>query len=861
MCRLLRSSILALTLASSAYGAPPDVDLLEGDKEAAQGRMALLNEARQATSRDQELVATGFTLAGGASAQVVLLSHFSEPIEVSVEALGIPNGRFPVGTVEVLPRVPIYLDLTETLPKKSKVFQEGSLRVRFFGDPQMLSGWIVERRGKEVFEIPLIKREEAKAARLQSFWDTDILPGSSPVYFLHNADDTPLVVRILEGGFAKGGARTLHMAPGATKKVHPVNSRGSLEFEHDGATGALVVSGRLENGVAVAALPVVPAESELERGWESLPFALHDSEGHEFEPSLSLFDARRAGDPQQVQVDLLEPRSGAVVLTSSLITESSAIKTVNLRALLKEGLESVPPAMRVKVRSAEPGVLPMAVALSDDGSARDLLLAPSSSGHPSGQYPLPSLSGRSVRTTLLNVGRNSTEVLAHIAWEDGEYALKPLTLSPGEVRQIEIAQIALDGQSDILGRTLDLDYEEGYLQWVSRPSGAIIARTEVLENDTTDTYGFNCATCCPQSPFGELVPDPLLFGVGANPLFQTCVVYFTCTGQTGPFPRTGATLTYSPPFSWNGIRISASGAGEGTPEFELIDETLDFACVSRPTLVMEEGDVVAVDVRITDVSLPGNRISISLGPEGSSSSGQLVVKLRNPQNSAATRTIFQGTRAAGNYTFNFGNLNLYPNNTTYREVFAEWSVGNQVVSSSFAYYLEVLGPYTQTCYNTPREADYGPPEVFVGTSTSACQWGSHPFFHDFLAAVNLNGSGKDIFNRSVVIEFACTNPPSTSPQFCSTTGAFSRCSRFRFPGTIRTSCGLSPTANRTVARAVSSSALNCGDRVYIEGVGERTVEDSGLLASTAQLDHYQGVGQAACSGWGNTQRKTFKLTP
>jgi hypothetical protein len=70
------------------------------------------------------------------------------------------------------------------------------------------------------------------------------------------------------------------------------------------------------------------------------------------------------------------------------------------------------------------------------------------------------------------------------------------------------------------------------------------------------------------------------------------------------------------------------------------------------------------------------------------------------------------------------------------------------------------------------------------------------------------------------------------------------------------------TANQTVAVANvhdSTSPLQCGDIIFVAGVGQRTVTDTGLGLASNQADHYDGVSGCNVVGPAIGSRKTFKI--
>lgn len=173
----------------------------------------------------------------------------------------------------------------------------------------------------------------------------------------------------------------------------------------------------------------------------------------------------------------------------------------------------------------------------------------------------------------------------------------------------------------------------------------------------------------------------------------------------------------------------------------------------------------------------------------------------------------------------------------------------QTATTSRSYSITVLGDYKNTCYNTPSETEFGGGTVVAGTTTgpAECPWSSREFIAGFLNEVIENGSGVDSSNTPIQLEWICGNAPPSSPAYNGW--------RYRRPTTITTRCGNTPTLGVTVA----ASPLGCGTHVLINGIGCKTVQDTGGGLAVDQIDNYQGIGRSACSGWANLRRKVVRL--
>jgi len=260
-----------------------------------------------------------------------------------------------------------------------------------------------------------------------------------------------------------------------------------------------------------------------------------------------------------------------------------------------------------------------------------------------------------------------------------------------------------------------------------------------------------------------------------------------------------------------------------------------------PVSAQQPAGVTTIRVDVTAASIPQDRITVVLEPAGVS--GTLVVEVRG----ATAHTVFTGTRSGGTHQISFGIPSL-PNGQEFTEVKATWNVGSASAADTFPYHFRVLGDYNHTKYNTPNEAFCtGPSSAFAYTS-GGC--GGDPGCSNTWDATRKdqwfselweNGSGYHASLGFMSREWVCSTAPARQvPSPCPQCGGV-----------------LSP--NQHVAVKPGHPFLNCGDTVYVHGIGTRTVKDKGGGLAEAQLDHY--IGTSGCNRYGGSygNHKTIKL--
>ncbi len=172
-------------------------------------------------------------------------------------------------------------------------------------------------------------------------------------------------------------------------------------------------------------------------------------------------------------------------------------------------------------------------------------------------------------TTWLNLGSKPAKVVAQLDWaEGGAYALPEITIASGASYRLDFAELIRKAQPDLLEREIDPSYQSGFFRWSARGgSRRLLARTEVNPVEG-GRFGFNCAGCCLEFPYGAIEPTSVAFPVGAAVPFVACEYRNTCSGgPLGPFNASSPSLTVPSPFTWNGFTLRASGSGSGTLSF------------------------------------------------------------------------------------------------------------------------------------------------------------------------------------------------------------------------------------------------------------------------------------------------------
>jgi len=272
-----------------------------------------------------------------------------------------------------------------------------------------------------------------------------------------------------------------------------------------------------------------------------------------------------------------------------------------------------------------------------------------------------------------------------------------------------------------------------------------------------------------------------------------------------------------------------------------------------------EVDVAVVDVTIEEADVTMDLVKVKLEPAGLS--GELKLELIEPDNHVIRSEI----RTSGTHEETFDIPNLARGE--YMKVKATWLVMEASATDELDHHIKVLGKYRHSQYNTPEEAQCaGPPERAYITEEDAN--GISQCFNDpprnftvttlqqeFISQVNLNGSGISTNFGDVQRDFFC---PTTA---AAPSDASGRTFRQR---AIEPACSGLTLGDNTVARRPGHPDLDCGDQVFIQDVGLKTVTDlcpvcpDMLTADEVdQLDNF--TTDARCSGINDLARNAVTI--
>lgn len=824
---------------------------------------------RLAQAAPVRMVAPLWHVGPSTSSDLYVINTFSEAVDTEVSVLD-PRGRV-VGTAFLTVETARHRVLSiASLVGSSPVggLSQGSLRLEFVGDADMLQAWVVRSDSGGVTELALKKVSADSERELTSFWDLRRTPsrsGEEVRFWLVNGGVEALPYRV-EAGRPGTLGRVLEasvLQPGEQRVWEPrgagiSSTHGVVTFVNEGTPGALAVAGLIEGRRAVANLPIVTPEMRAlrpEYDAVRVPFfsAVRAGLGEAVVTVVNMADRT-----QSVAVQVVAARDGVDLLGAGRFeVRSGEVRSVDLGSLLNLQEVLSPEGAHVVIRGELPGLLVSGLASSYlTGETTELSFFPREKVHPSGSYPVPDPKRFDVSTTLVNLGTEESRIVGQVSWDGGTYSIGPVVIPGRGSHTVDFRRLAALGDKDLAERTLPSSFSGGFFHWTVQGGGTeLIARTEASPQGGRDAFGFNCFGCCFEMSRGAVLPGSTTFAAGTSSPFEGVEFIDTsCSGTMGPYTPYSPTLSYGAPFSWNGTTVSASGPATQSLSFSAPGHrtTIQLPCSEIPITIFGAGPATATKVTILGVSLPNNQVQVRLEP--ASMSGTLEVKLTG----GSQRVLVNTTYASGDHTIGFGNLSSYSAGQEFSQVKATWTVNGKAATATYNYHFKALGTFNHTRYNTPNES------LCSGTTksplchlTGGCKvvssctsgWSTNQALSGWLSEAFENGSGFHSTLGYMSREWECEG---SAP-----------CARHmrKVPQPCPFCDGMPVTPGQTVAvhESRQRADLPCGTQVFVDGVGVVTVTDVGGLLTTNQLDHYAGT--SGCNRTAGTigMRPTFKL--
>ncbi len=227
LLRTASATLLVATLGLMTHSVVhgQEQDSVITSREQAASALDAMSAARWENGTWVEQLTPFYSLKDGATSRILILSRFSDAVTVEGTAIAATGARLDLGTYVVGARETVHIELATKIADKAE-FQEGAVVLRFFGDTQMVQGWLVRSDSGGLLETAFEDPALIVPGDQFSFWTpteppTDAEPRRSRLV-LFNASEKPVEVAIATGSKARRFAksRTESLPPGRPYEVN-----------------------------------------------------------------------------------------------------------------------------------------------------------------------------------------------------------------------------------------------------------------------------------------------------------------------------------------------------------------------------------------------------------------------------------------------------------------------------------------------------------------------------------------------------------------------------------------------------------------------------------------------------------------
>ena len=560
--------------------------------------------ARQrASALPRNLVVPAWSIAGDDESDLFLVSKITDPLPIDIFAMNADGQQLYLGQQLLPPSRGETLSLRKLLGASAREFSDGWLRLDYAGDKNTLQAWVVIRSHRQVFEVPFMSQEKMAGSEYYSFWsmlmaeepviDAPVMTDrESPRFSRGAAERARAEYRVMNNSAAPVGVtmtnsqgtraarvESFRLGAWASRTVIVSEGQGSkngwLRLVHDGAPGSVAAVGLYRKDALLAYIPVVPA-AELKNGPKFE--ILHMPEGRDGAgPSRAVVTLFNSGETaQEVTVSVVSSSDGTEIGSRKVALAPRQVSPVDLRPLLgaRTGIGT-----RIRISGTSEYLMVDGSAASRSGELLDMSVHSFASAHKSGTYPIPDLAQYDVRTTIVNLSDEPSQIIAQYFWDDGVYAVPIFSVPPNGTAVLDPKVLAASGRRDAAKRLMDANGQHMALKWSVRSgSHELLGRTEASPVGSADGFGFNCGGCCPQFPVGEIVPGEVELGPGDFPSFETVSWWQTCTGTIGPWYSNVIGDSVPSPFSWDYFNLAVSNGADDDIGAGVEEEKLGDSC-------------------------------------------------------------------------------------------------------------------------------------------------------------------------------------------------------------------------------------------------------------------------------------------
>lgn len=567
-------------------------------------------------------------------------------LTASLTLYSLDGAALPLPDVSLGSDFHIALRLSDLIAKaqSGSRFQEGSIELRFNGNMMDLGAQLTVSDAKHGLSFDMEPPMAFKSSTLEGlWWSADIKTRGQVMLSNTTSTDLNLLMNTEWHGsvipaqpISLSAHQTVVLEIEDLLKNIDIKAkgieRGGLSITHNGAPGALIAHGVVQNKEARFASnlsftdPAARKSSVLNGTGLMLAHPASTSvfpNASSFVPYLALRNASSVGQTTSVTVQYTaagQAHSESLPIVSLAPHE---VRMVDFSALLSSLGNTLIDDAGLRIESSGSAGTLIAQLSSIDQNGTSYVDVPLNDAGPrsvgTGAHPFHLDGDSQAVVHLKNLADEPTTAIVQVLYDGGEFSPELILIQPGQSVSVDLRQLRDSRAKDVHGHQLPVDLTTGEVQWFQHGKQGVIGRLVASSPSLGVSASFACGgVCCPPSFSSSWVdPGSLIGSPGDSFGLTVWETDETCGQFYGPYNITAYASCTSTDFTVaqvSGSSINLVGDGFCTINVDHLAATFTRQpgtdCESGPCeIVCDETDTMMTDP--VPVAMPITFIDVS----------------------------------------------------------------------------------------------------------------------------------------------------------------------------------------------------------------------------------------------------------
>ena len=504
-----------------------------------------------------------YSIKGDWNSTLTLNNATHDALPVSVVLYSLEGLARPLSNVTLPANLSTTLRLDDLLGRSEKMglFQEGSIELRFVGEPMDLGPQLTVSDLKHGLSFDMEPLMGLKSSSLEALW-WSLDDKTDGRVMLSNTTAQNLAVQMnIDWHGRLIPAKPLSLAAHQTMvlgiadllkqldiKVSGIES-GGISITHNGAPGALIAHGVVENkqGRFASNLRFIDPAAQKTAVLNGTGLMLaHSATGAGlrssfFTPHLILRNASSSPLTATVTIQYAADGKSQAQILPPLALAPHELSKVDFSALLSSLRNTSVVDAGVKIEgTGSPGSLVAQMTSTDQNGATAVdvpLVAVKPGTVGTGAHPFRLEGDSEAVLHLKNLDRETTTAIVQILYDDGEFTPELVKLGPEEAVAVDLRRLRDTQSEDVHGHRLPHDFTQGQVQWFQHGKQTVMGRVVQSSPSLGVASNFGCGgLCCPPSFYSLNINPGSLDGIPEDTFDLTMTeTDYTCGQFYGPF--------------------------------------------------------------------------------------------------------------------------------------------------------------------------------------------------------------------------------------------------------------------------------------------------------------------------------------